>query len=423
MWISQGNHLNLPQKRIDLDLPGINARLHSLQSTRNRKPYERQKSRLQNDLEIFLASLPQPKSLLSASPSDLIHFLIWKDKFGKTKVHLDICPFFGTHSEHTCPCPTRLAAGTVDNYIAKLRSIFTSLSPTDAPNVDSSSLHIGNPATHRSVRKYLQSIREEQAQARVTPKQAVPLFFDKFSALCTSIMASLLERGISPTARYLYARDLAFFCLDFYSGDRASDLGRLKTKDVLSLPNNVGLLFRHTFGKTLRGRHTHTFAVKPCPEPRFCPVANLKLYVLLSDRMHINLRTGFLFRVTDPKGRVVNELFLSSAAANRLHKYLSRLHMDEGETVHSFRAGCSITLSILGATNEAVAKHVGWRSLPTAEYYTQTDAVMNPTKTAAMLIDNSSSSTPSHIPPVERLGAKFRARNNRDGFEFAFPDP
>ncbi len=81
----------------------------------------------------------------------------------------------------------------------------------------------------------------------------MPLFFEKFLALCSFIKTSLSTHDISPTTRYLYARDLAFFLLDFFSGDRASDLGRLKTKYVSRLPDNAGFLFRHTFGKTLRG--------------------------------------------------------------------------------------------------------------------------------------------------------------------------
>lgn len=236
------------------------------------------------------------------------------------------------------------------NYIVKLRSIFSSLDPVASP---APSLPCGNPAAHPSVSKYLQSIREEQAQARVTPKQAVPFLFDKLLLLYAHIKAALSQRDISPKTCYIYARDLAFFCLDFYSGHRASDLGRLKTGDVLCLPDNNGLLFRHTFGKTLPGKHTHMFAAKPSSSPS-CPMANLKLYVLLlSDRMQINLRHGFLFRATDHKGHIGNAPY----------------------GVHSLRAGCSITLSLLGASTKAIAKHNGWRSVATAEYYTQTDTV------------------------------------------------
>ena len=37
--------------------------------------------------------------------------------------------------------------------------------------------------------------------------------------------------------RYIFARDPDFFCVDFFSGDRGSDLGRTLTKEVLLLPD------------------------------------------------------------------------------------------------------------------------------------------------------------------------------------------
>jgi integrase len=403
-----------------LDLPAINARLQSLDSSRTQKPYQRQTSRLQQELETFLASLPLPKTLVSTSPEDLIRFLIWKDKSGKTKVHIDPCRFFGSNNRRTnCTCPSRLAAGTIENYIAKLRTIFSSIGPMESA-ASSSSFNPGNPANHPHIYHYLKSIREEQAQARVTPKQAVPLFFNKFLALSSHIKKSLLQPGINPTSCFIYARDLAFFCLDFYSGERASDLGQLKTHDVLCLPDNQGLLFRHTFGKTLRGQHTHMFAVKPSASPS-CPVTNLRSYILLCDRMNINLRHGFLFRTTDKHGCVTDAPFLGSAVTNRLKKYLGQLHLDDGETAHSFRAGCSNTLSLLGASQEEVAKHIGWRSVSTAAYYTQTDAVMSPTSTSTVLTDSVIPIDPMQPPPAHQLGALFRSRNNLEGFSLAFP--
>ena len=51
-----------------------------------------------------------------------------------------------------------------------------------------------------------------------------------------------------------------------------------------------GILFRHTFSKTLRGGgKTNQFMIKECPDPKICPVANLKLYVKLCDLMGVNL--------------------------------------------------------------------------------------------------------------------------------------
>ena len=67
----------LPQQPREIDVDSIESRkaqLFNKQST-----YERQKSRLLDQLCQFLASLPMPKDLMSASPDDLVRFLVWKD--------------------------------------------------------------------------------------------------------------------------------------------------------------------------------------------------------------------------------------------------------------------------------------------------------------------------------------------------------
>ena len=51
------------------------------QSARSHKSYERQKCRLQQELETYLASLPQPKALISTSPGDLIRFCICECRY------------------------------------------------------------------------------------------------------------------------------------------------------------------------------------------------------------------------------------------------------------------------------------------------------------------------------------------------------
>jgi hypothetical protein len=53
--------------------------------------------------------------------------------------------------------------------------------------------------------------------------------------------------------------------------------------------------------------------------------------------------------------------------------------------MHSFRAACSITISLLRASLEDVARRVGWRSLDTAAYYTLAKQVMDTAKFARML--------------------------------------
>lgn len=108
--------------------------------------------------------------------------------------------------------------------------------------------------------------------------------------------------------------------------------------------------------------------VRRCQDPIICPVANLRLYVSLCDLMSVDVRDGFLFRSMDKRGAVSNKPFVRSAAAGRLTTHLKALGIYDGETVHSFRSGCCITMSLIGVPMEDVARHVGWRSLDTSEY-------------------------------------------------------
>ena len=201
-----------PSSLVQIDLPSIDDRLASIRSQRRSLPYGRQKS-LQKQLEDFLSSLPSPKNLQSAAPIDITRFLVWKDKHGKTKVHTPQCPLFGTHSKRRCNCPTHLAAGTVNSTIGKLRAVFNDAGRHGPWN---ELFCFGNPASDNSVQSYLQFITKEQTTAHVSPKQAMPLFFDKLSILTHYLVSKAFSSGdLTPIQRYIFARDAAFFALTF----------------------------------------------------------------------------------------------------------------------------------------------------------------------------------------------------------------
>ncbi|KAK3745271.1 hypothetical protein QZH41_003735 [Actinostola sp. cb2023] len=107
----------------------------------------------------------------------------------------------------------RLAAGTEDSLIGKLRMIFSNQGNWDER------FRLGNPAAHPSIKNYLRSIQLEQAQSRASP-------FDKFRKIVSHLYTCLLDLKIVPIQRYILAHDLAFFIVEFFSGDRSSDLGR-----------------------------------------------------------------------------------------------------------------------------------------------------------------------------------------------------
>ena len=247
----------------------------------------------------------------------------------------------------------------------------------------------------------------------MSPKQATPVFFDKFKKIVFHLRSLLLSKSISPSERYIYARDLEFFSLDFFSCDRASDLGRIKTTDVLKHPDGSSLLFHQRVGKTLRGKLLRAFAIKQTANPAICPVRNLQFFVNLCTAMNVDLSADLLFRPTSKEGGIRNAPLLASTVQARLIKYLSSLGINEGESVHGFRVGNSILSRLLGVSKE-VAKHIGWKSTALVGYYTQVQKVMNTSAVSDALarstIDNGNGS------PAEHLGNTFREFNILSGF-------
>ena len=148
-------------------MSAINSHFVAFKSSSSSKPYEKQKSSLERQLSSFLASLSPPKSMSFATSEDIVKFLISKGKAGRTLVHAKTC------DRKVCKCPRRLAAGSVDSLIGKLRAIYNKLGRFD---------HV-NPVSHSLIKEYLKFTREEQAGLAVTPKQAVPLFFTTYWSL------------------------------------------------------------------------------------------------------------------------------------------------------------------------------------------------------------------------------------------------
>ena len=172
----------------------------------------------------WLPYLP-PRDISSCTSEEIVKILISKNKSGKTVLHSQSC------SEVPCNCPTRFAAGSVDCLLGKLRAIFNNLGR----------LHDSNPVAHTRVKEYLKFIREEQAGKAILPSQADPLFFVKFSKLIAFLRRSIeASAHLSVVDKYILVRDATFFVVDSFTGDRASDLGRLLANQVFRLKDRKG---------------------------------------------------------------------------------------------------------------------------------------------------------------------------------------
>lgn len=295
------------------------------------------------------------------------------DTGGKTRIHKRSC------ARVACACPTRLAAGTVRNVVGKLRTIFAAHGRVDREN----------PASLPEVTRYLTFTREEQAAAAAIPRQATPFHPAKLHTLVQYLVSQLMDPRQLPLHRYLLVRDLAFFVVDYFTGDRASDLGRLESRAVFKLTGEGGFLLNFTFGKTLRGAGTLTrpFVLLPAPSLSVCPVFWFQYYLEYCNAMAIALHPGYVFRATTGQRYVSDQPFLGSAVNNRLRSHLIAAGLHEGETPHSFRVGVATTLSALGCSVDDIAAYVGWRSLETARRYSQPASMRRLTAVFATVVD------------------------------------
>ncbi|KAL8196066.1 hypothetical protein R6Q57_025066 [Mikania cordata] len=119
--------------------------------------YENQKRRDWNTFGQYLRNHRPPLTLSRCSSAHVLEFLRYLDQFGKTKVHTQLCPFFGhPNTPAPCPCPLRQAWGSLDALIGRLRAAYEE-------NGGQPEL---NPFGARAVRLYLREVRDSQAKAR-----------------------------------------------------------------------------------------------------------------------------------------------------------------------------------------------------------------------------------------------------------------
>ncbi|KMT09918.1 hypothetical protein BVRB_5g121360 [Beta vulgaris subsp. vulgaris] len=119
--------------------------------------YENQKRRDWNTFGQYLKNHRPPLSLNRCSGAHVLEFLRYLDQFGKTKVHTQLCPFYGhPNPPAPCPCPLRQAWGSLDALIGRLRAAYEENG--GKPEI--------NPFGARAVRLFLREVRDSQSKAR-----------------------------------------------------------------------------------------------------------------------------------------------------------------------------------------------------------------------------------------------------------------
>lgn len=393
--------------KVDIDIVSLRSRIEILDAIERGTKYAKQKGQLQTKLEDFLESLVPKKTLQNCTIDDIRLFLVWKDGQGRTRVHKIDCQFRGSKEKSQCECPSQQAAGTVDSLIGNIRAILRDIGRGTEWN---QMYGCGNPAAAPQVKMHLHAVRKQQAEANVLPKQAQPLLFDKVIKMSRFLAYQLKAKSLDPTSRYLLLRDRVYFILICQLGDRAGDLGLVQTSQIQVSEGQV--VVQETLGKCLpsRKKSSKRVVLLKVDEALLCPVRATQEYVEEAKNCGVDLQLGYFFRMLDMKIRpqqVVNKPVTSGAMSARLKTHLSQMGLWEGETSHSARVGCSITLALLGVPVEDIQAHIGWESKDMVDHYTR-GATTSRQRRVASTLAAAVGRDPSGTSRAETVAKEFR---------------
>ncbi|XP_047317566.1 protein LIGHT-DEPENDENT SHORT HYPOCOTYLS 10-like [Impatiens glandulifera] len=122
--------------------------------------YESQKRRDWTTFGQYLRNQRPPVLISHCNHTHVLDFLRYLDQFGKTKVHLQACVFYGQPEPPApCPCPLRQAWGSLDALIGRLRAAYE----------ENGGLPEKNPFADAAIRVHLREVRDSQAKARGIP--------------------------------------------------------------------------------------------------------------------------------------------------------------------------------------------------------------------------------------------------------------
>ncbi|KAK6134680.1 hypothetical protein DH2020_031605 [Rehmannia glutinosa] len=108
----------------------------------------------------YLRNQRPPVALPQCNYSHVLDFMRYLDQFGKTKVHIQGCVFFGQpEPAGPCTCPLRQAWGSLDALVGRLRAAYEENGGTPETN----------PFANGAIRVYLREVRDAQAKARGIP--------------------------------------------------------------------------------------------------------------------------------------------------------------------------------------------------------------------------------------------------------------
>jgi len=177
---------------------------------------------------------------------------------------------------------------------------------------------------------------------------------------------------LTPDLRQIFAelpeglgglRDRALLLTGFAGGFRRSELAALRVEDLESTPE--GVIIRLPRSKTDQEGKGRPVALPYGSDPATCPVRTLRAWL-----DQAGIATGHVFRAIDRRGRVSAQALHSDSIGYLVKRAAARAGLETADYAgHSLRAGLATQAAMNGATELAIMKQTGHRSLSTVRRY------------------------------------------------------
>ena len=158
-------------------------------------------------------------------------------------------------------------------------------------------------------------------------------------------------------------RDRALLLAGFAGGFRRSELAALQVEDLETSPD--GLIVRLGRSKTDQEGQGRAVALPYGSDPQTCPVRALRTWL---DRAGIT--AGPLFRAVDRRGLASDKALHADSVGYLVKRAAGRAGLETMEYAgHSLRSGLATQAAMNGASELAIMKQTGHRSLATVRKY------------------------------------------------------
>ena len=158
-------------------------------------------------------------------------------------------------------------------------------------------------------------------------------------------------------------RDRALLLAGFAGGFRRSELAALRVEDLETTPD--GLILRLGKSKTDQEGQGRAVALPYGSDPRTCPVRAIRAWL-----EQAGITAGPLFRAIGQYGLVSDQALHADSVAYVVKRAAGRAGLKTAEYAgHSLRAGLATQAAMNGASELAIMKQTGHRSLATVRKY------------------------------------------------------